>query len=336
MKVLVTGGAGGVGKPVVDRLVRNGFEVKVIDLAEGLEIPGAVYASCNILDYSGLRAQVQGCDAVVHLAAYASPSVASSDRVFQTNVQGTFNVFKACEETGIRRVVQASSINALGLFYGTKPAPIHYLPVDEDHPCVTTDAYSLSKHMIEEIGDYYWRRSGISNVALRFPYVAPVTFYATINDRRDKIQEFCDHLKRQTIEQRQRWFEKASAQFNQIRLQGALENREIYQQSWSSLDDEFRTNWMVMSNRVNLWACVDARDAAQAVEKGLVANFEGSYALFINDDHNFAGIPSLTLAELFYPDVKTFKKALADTDSLVSIDRARRLLGFEVEYSFGI
>lgn len=335
MKVIVTGGPGRVGKAVVDRLVGNGFQVKVIDLAEGLEIPGAAYTSCNILDYSSLRTVVQGFDAVVHLAAYAAPYVAASDEVFLTNVQGTFNVFKACEEAGIRRVVQASSINALGIYLGRKPTPIHYLPVDEDHPCVSTDAYSLSKYMVEEIGDYYWRRSGITSVALRFPYVAPVIYHETIKAEREKVQALCAYLAKQSVGERLRWYEQTQAQFDSLRPQGVFENREDFRLFRASLLTKFETGWSVMLNRANLWTCVDERDAAQSVEKGLVASYEGSHALFINDDHNWTGIPSRTLAKLFYPGVKTFQKTLTDTDTLVSIDRARRLLGFEVEYSFG-
>jgi hypothetical protein len=57
--------------------------------------------------------------------------------------------------------------------------------------------------------------------------------------------------------------------------------------------------------------------------------------LFINDSRNNTGIESKVLAELFYPDVTTFKKDLADHETLVSIDHARRLIGFEPEYSFG-
>ena len=44
-------------------------------------------------------------------------------------------------------------------------------PIDEDHPTYTTDPYSFSKQVIEDIGAYFWRREGISSVFLRFPAV---------------------------------------------------------------------------------------------------------------------------------------------------------------------
>jgi hypothetical protein len=90
-----------------------------------------------------------------------------------------------------------------------------------------------------------------------------------------------------------------------------------------------------MSQRVNFFTMLDERDSAQAFEKGLTADYSGSYPLYINDSHNNAGVESRLLAELFYPDVKHFKKELVGTETVISIDQAREILGFEPEYSFG-
>ncbi len=196
MRVLVTGGNGAVGKATVARLVKNGFSVKVIGRSAGIEIPGAVYEVCDINDYPHLREAVRGFEAIVHLAAIPAPAGGSSDQVFYANAQGTFNVYKAAEEEGIQRVVQASSINALGVFYGRKPSPIHYLPVDEDHPCVATDVYSFSKQVIEDIGEYYWRRSGISGVAYRLPWVAPASHHAVNPGRQARVRAMVEKLER--------------------------------------------------------------------------------------------------------------------------------------------
>ena len=89
----------------------------------------------------------------------------------------------------------------------------------------------------------------------------------------------------------------------------------------------------LMFGRSNFWASIDARDSAQAIEKGLLADYQGSFPLFINDSHNFSGIETETLAGLFFPGVKTRKRPIEGTESLVSIDKARALLGFEPEHS---
>jgi nucleoside-diphosphate-sugar epimerase len=50
MRVLVTGGTGRIGKATVARLLQNGWEVRVLDLAENADIEGAEYVQVNILD----------------------------------------------------------------------------------------------------------------------------------------------------------------------------------------------------------------------------------------------------------------------------------------------
>lgn len=335
MRVLVTGGNGNVGKAAVARLVKNGFSVKVIGRTAGVEISGAEYEVCDINDYPHLREAVRGFEAIVHLAAIPSPSMETSDQVFYANVQGTFNVYKAAEEEGIRRVVQASSINALGIFYGRKPAPIHYLPVDEDHPCVSTDVYSLSKRLIEDIGDYYWRRSGISGVAYRLPWVAPAGYHDLNPKRQLRVRAIVERLAALSAEERWQWYQHAWQQYNDLRAQGILEDRALAQQIKSEQPELLGDDYFVMGSRVNFWTCLDERDSAQAIELALVKSYEGSHALFVNDDQNWTGLPSRTLAELFYPDVADFKSPLVGASTLVSIDRVRDLLGFNVEYSFG-
>ena len=184
MQILLTGGSGSVGKAIVDRLVKHGYAVRVIGRKAGVQFEGAEYRSCDINDYPSLREVIRGCEAVVHLAAIPNPASGTPEEVFRSNCQGTFNVFQAAAEEGIRRIVQASSINATGQYYGVKPAPLNYLPMDENHPVFSTDAYSFSKHVIEEIGDYFWRREGICSVAYRLPYVAPVAYHETVKQNR--------------------------------------------------------------------------------------------------------------------------------------------------------
>jgi nucleoside-diphosphate-sugar epimerase len=336
MRVLMTGGTGDVGKAAVQLLAQRGFSVRVVGRSKNVAIPNAEYAACDIADYSRLREMVRGFDAVVHLAAVRNPFDAPSEQVFLANAQGTFNVYKACEEEGIQRVVQASSINALGTYYGKRPAQIRYLPVDEQHPCDSTDVYSFSKHVIEDIGDYYWRRSGISGAALRLPWVAPADYHAKIGERRAWVQRLVERLLRLSAEERRAWFDAAWGQYNELRASGFQEDSLAAERLRQERPGWFGESWQAMVSRVNFWTMLDERDSAQSIEKALTASYTGNHPLHINDDRNWTGIPSQTLAELFYPDVQTFKKPLQGADTLVSIDRARALLGFEVEHSFGV
>jgi nucleoside-diphosphate-sugar epimerase len=333
-RILVTGGFGNVGKAAVARLVASGYAVKVIGLEQDVALPGAETAVCDILDYAALRAAVRGSEAIVHLAAIATPNLAPSQQVFQTNVQGTFNVFRAAEEEGIRRVVQASSINAMGMYYGVKPAPLLYLPLDEEHPVSGTDAYSFSKHLIEEIGEYFWRRAGISSVALRFPYVAPAAGNAFMLDRGQRVMALIERLQNYSPEELRAWFDTNWERFNAWRATGSLEERGVFEKMRSGNLPLSTGDMWAFTLRVNFFTMVDERDSAQALQRGLEAEYDGSHALFINDDHNQTGLPTRLLVRLFYPDVHTFKTLLEGTESLVSIARAQRLLGFNVEHSF--
>jgi UDP-glucose 4-epimerase len=87
-----------------------------------------------------------------------------------------------------------------------------------------------------------------------------------------------------------------------------------------------------MATRNDFWTAVDARDSAQAFEKAVSRPYEGSHVLFVNDSHNRAGVESRALASLFFPDAE-LAAPLEGTASLVSIAKAREMLGFEPEYS---
>jgi nucleoside-diphosphate-sugar epimerase len=86
-------------------------------------------------------------------------------------------------------------------------------------------------------------------------------------------------------------------------------------------------------DRFVFWSMIDVEDAAQSVYKSVVADYTGAHALFVNDDHNALGIESRTLARLFFPDVPPERVHLSGSQALVSIDRARALIGFEPEFS---
>jgi len=171
MRVLITGGAGHVGTPITKRFADRGWDVRVIGVDPTCDLAGVTYSQCDILDYEALQDHVAGCDAIVHLAAIPSTISHPNHALFETNVAGTYNVFEAAERAGVKRIAQASSINALGGYWGCDDRQFEYFPLDEAHPLHTTDAYSFSKQLLEEIAAYYWRRSGISSVSFRLPAV---------------------------------------------------------------------------------------------------------------------------------------------------------------------
>lgn len=327
MKLLVTGGAGRVGIAVVDRLVRAGHELTVAGRTPRDAAPGTRYRQCDITDRESLLPAVKGMDAIVHLAAIPGPSREHLPEIFRTNCCGTFNVYEAAARAGIRRVVTASSINALGFNFGIKSFPIPYLPVDERIPGFSTDAYSFSKQVTERIADYAWRREGITSVCLRLPYVAPAarSERTAVLEHAAKCQASLDALLSLSPEARRQTIDNWIAARDRCRAERCTEEEEKVR-AYVNPD-------ILMQGMTDFWTRIDERDSAQSVERALLANLQGSHTFFVNDSHNFTGLPSLTLARLFFPEAECREEALSGTSTLVSNDAARELLRYEPEYS---
>ena len=163
MFIIVTGGIGHIGCATVESLLQQGHSVRVLDRTAVADIESDVqetikdadYTKVDITDFDSLEPHFDGADAVVHLAVLTYPGAGLEHDIFRINANGTFNIYRAAANAGIRRVVCASSINALGYNYGIKSFNIQYFPIDEEHPPFTTDPYSFSKGIVEEISAYF-------------------------------------------------------------------------------------------------------------------------------------------------------------------------------------
>lgn len=135
MKVLVTGGSGIVGHYVIDELLRNGYEVVNADKVRWGNLShsgtaGAAQAAAvtmraawsrlptfievDVTDYGQVISAMDGCGAVVHLAACPSAAYYTEEFVFFTNTTSMWNVMRAAEQLKVRKVVLGSSYNAVG------------------------------------------------------------------------------------------------------------------------------------------------------------------------------------------------------------------------------
>jgi nucleoside-diphosphate-sugar epimerase len=176
-KIAVTGGSGKAGRAVVRDLAERGHEVLNVDRVpspESYAPDGPIpFVQADVTDFGqALEAlsggeTLPGIEAVVHLAAIPSPTHATPDQVFRTNVTSTHAVFSAAAKLKLRRVVWASSETTLGLPFERPP---DYAPVDEAHMYPET-SYALSKVVGEEIARQWSRWSGIPIIGLRFSNV---------------------------------------------------------------------------------------------------------------------------------------------------------------------
>lgn len=149
--VLVTGADGFIGSHLVEHLVRQGRKVRAFvqynsfnswgwldNCAPEVKDKFEVFSG-DIRDPHGVRAAMQGCDAVLHLAALiAIPySYHSPDTYVDTNVKGTLNILQAARELRVRRVIHTSTSEV----YGTA----RFVPITEEHPLLGQSPYSASK-----------------------------------------------------------------------------------------------------------------------------------------------------------------------------------------------
>ena len=330
-RVLITGGAGRVGRATTARFVEHGWDVRVIGIEPDAQLEGAEYVQCDINDYEAVRKQVHGSHAIVHLAAIPAPSVGTGTEIFRINTAGTFNVFEAADAEGVGRIVQASSINAIGCAWSTSDIAPPYFPIDEEHPSVTNDPYSFSKKVVEDIGDYYWRRSGISSVALRLPAVYPPEHLIskTFMQEREQTQYLLDTFAQVPEEERAKRLAVAAKNTVDFRGRRQMEYPNV-KSGWNHPEGDWLTQ-AYHGGRFNFWAYIDDRDAAQAAEKALTADYEGSHPLFVVNSQNWVGYNSQKLLDLFFPGIPV-KRKIEGSDSIISIEKAKTLIGYQSEF----
>jgi len=123
MRVLVTGGTGVVGRPIVERLLSEGAELKALARSEAaaaaLRELGAEPVRGDVLDPDALAASMRGCELVYHAAGYNAFCLRDPSPMFEVNVRGSENIVRAAAQTGVARVVYTSSAATLGERKGT-------------------------------------------------------------------------------------------------------------------------------------------------------------------------------------------------------------------------
>jgi UDP-glucose 4-epimerase len=183
VRVAVTGGGGFIGSHVVDRLVRAGHGVRVIDVRPRWRNPAAEYLTVDLFDEAGLGAALAGCTAVFHLAGAANVNEVAADPVWavRLNVEGTARVLEAARQSGCARVLLASTVWVYGATGATGELAEDF-PVDlrrAGHVYVSTKlAAELLMHSYREMygQDFTILRYGIPYGPRMRPELVVATF----------------------------------------------------------------------------------------------------------------------------------------------------------------
>lgn len=158
-KVLITGAAGYIGtflrKAWADR-----YDLALTDVKEIPEPGDAKTIIGDMRDVELMKKACEGVDTVVHLAANAKSNAPFEDDVLETNIVGTHSVLKAAAESGVKRVIVASSIHCVGGY----PADVQ---VKWDMPVRPCCEYGASKCYAEALGRYFSDKFDMSVIAIR-------------------------------------------------------------------------------------------------------------------------------------------------------------------------
>src|SRR3954451_3192920 len=166
--VLVTGGAGFIGSHLVERLLTLGCSVRVLDsFATGrrenlAHLSDAEVVEGDVQSYERVHTAIRGCTYVLHQAALPSVPRSVQDPLMTNavNVTGTLNVLLAARDSGVRRVVFASSSSVYG--------PGLELPKHEDLPPRPVSPYAVSKLAGESYCRAFSSVYGLETMALRY------------------------------------------------------------------------------------------------------------------------------------------------------------------------
>ena len=170
MKYLVTGGAGFIGSHLVDRLLREGNNVTVIDNFSTGRPENLVHHKGNrnldlieadITAYDKIIPYFKGVDAVFHLAALADivPSIVNPLGYYRSNVTGTACVAEACRQSGVKKLLYAASSSCYGI-------PDEY-PTSETAHIRPQYPYALTKYLGEQIVLHWGKVYKLPVVSLR-------------------------------------------------------------------------------------------------------------------------------------------------------------------------
>ncbi len=166
-RLVLTGAAGRLGSYLREPLTKLCDELVSSDFTDdiGTLYQGERYQRADLAQYDDIHALLEGADMVVHFGAISDE--APFDQILGPNIIGAYNVWEAAHQHGLRRVVYASSIHAVGMhkrqdFIGT------------DAPHRPDTYYGLAKCFAEDLASMYWDKRGLEAVCMRILSCAQV------------------------------------------------------------------------------------------------------------------------------------------------------------------
>jgi len=159
-KIVLTGAAGNLGKLLRGPLAGMCEELVSTDIAE--DLPGLAdnerFVQADLADMAQIRPLLEGAEMVVHFGAIVDEL--PFEQMWGPNFVGSYNIWQAGLEHGVRRIVYASSIHAMGMYPKT-------VAIDAEMPKRPDTYYGLAKCFTEDLGRMFWEKEGLESVHLR-------------------------------------------------------------------------------------------------------------------------------------------------------------------------
>lgn len=174
MKALVTGGAGFIGSNLTDRLIKEGFQVCVVDnlfsgFLKNIHREAKFYLA-DITDKEVIDRifEIEKPDYVFHLAAQIDVRISLKAPILDANINilGGINILEEGVKHNTKKIIYA---NTGGALYGN--VPIEDLPISEDYPINPDCHYGMSKYTFENYLKLYYKLYGLNFTSLRLPNV---------------------------------------------------------------------------------------------------------------------------------------------------------------------
>jgi nucleoside-diphosphate-sugar epimerase len=166
-KLLITGASGRIGTFLTHHLLDHldeSYTLVLSDVRVPEERSGFPFIQADVSDLDAMRVLCHGIDTVIHLAADPSPS-AAWESLLPRNVIAVYNIFQAAHENGCRRVIFASSVNAISAYAAD-------LQVKTSMPVRPANLYGATKAWGEAVASCYADQKNLSAICLRFGGVA--------------------------------------------------------------------------------------------------------------------------------------------------------------------
>lgn len=157
--ILITGAAGRLGTELRRGIAPLARKLRLADAAPITDLrPNEEALTFDLSDAKAAEAACQGVDAILHFGGV--PLERPWEQILQANIVGSYNIYEAARKAGVRRVVYASSVHAIGY---------HRIEdqIDASAPHRPDGLYGLSKCFVEDLGRLYWDKFGIETAALR-------------------------------------------------------------------------------------------------------------------------------------------------------------------------